>query len=266
MKNQKELINRKDWDCLIILDACRYDYFKNVYSDYLKGSLKKAYSPASYTPQWLKNIFDGDYDDVVYVSGNPYVNSKGAGNFRFNHEKFYDVIDEWEDESSPRDVSKSTRVARSKYPRKKIISHFMQPHAPYFKTDGSVFGKGITVDEPSGKSIRGMIGNVLTKIFGYFIIERLRRKLFDVKSRVEKIGREYGDDFLRELYLENLRCALEEVRTISKRVPGEVVVTSDHGELLGEGEKYCHYPRSENKYLRVVPWFRVEGIVMGDKP
>lgn len=29
--NQKELIRSQEWDCLIILDACRYDFFERIY-------------------------------------------------------------------------------------------------------------------------------------------------------------------------------------------------------------------------------------------
>ncbi len=35
MKEQD--IIEEDWDNLIILDACRYDFFERVYKDYLAG-------------------------------------------------------------------------------------------------------------------------------------------------------------------------------------------------------------------------------------
>ena len=65
------------WKYLIILDACRYDYFEKVYRDYLEeGVLERVFSPASGTLQWLTLTFRGYYRDIVYVSANPYVNSK----------------------------------------------------------------------------------------------------------------------------------------------------------------------------------------------
>ena len=43
-------ILKEDWDFLIILDACRYDYFKGGYNKYIKeGNLKKAVSPGIHT-------------------------------------------------------------------------------------------------------------------------------------------------------------------------------------------------------------------------
>jgi len=43
--NNSKIINIMDekWNYLIILDACRYDYFLNNYKKYLNGKLKKEY-------------------------------------------------------------------------------------------------------------------------------------------------------------------------------------------------------------------------------
>lgn len=40
---------KKDWDVCIILDACRYDVFKEIQNDYLEGKLEKRWSPGSMT-------------------------------------------------------------------------------------------------------------------------------------------------------------------------------------------------------------------------
>jgi len=69
---QEDLIWNKSWKYLIILDACRYDYFKRLYKRYLGGWLKKVISPASETREWLMKIFRGKiYLDIVYISANP---------------------------------------------------------------------------------------------------------------------------------------------------------------------------------------------------
>jgi len=56
MIDQRELINQvvkeREW-VIIILDACRYDFFEKVYRDYLKGKLLKVRSANSTTPLWL---------------------------------------------------------------------------------------------------------------------------------------------------------------------------------------------------------------------
>ncbi|KXB07802.1 hypothetical protein AKJ55_01930 [candidate division MSBL1 archaeon SCGC-AAA382M17] len=53
MKDQKDLIEKRDWDCLILLDACRYDYFEDIHDNYFEGQLQKADSGASATGTWL---------------------------------------------------------------------------------------------------------------------------------------------------------------------------------------------------------------------
>lgn len=46
---QTELIHKGNWGILIILDACRYDYFKK-YCDILpEGHLQKLKTPATWT-------------------------------------------------------------------------------------------------------------------------------------------------------------------------------------------------------------------------
>jgi len=95
----KNLLEEK-WDFLIILDACRYDYFKDVYRNYLDGNVKKAISPALHTMDWLNKVFTGFYDDIVYISANPYINSKievtdPHGNKYKGKKHFFKIIDVW---------------------------------------------------------------------------------------------------------------------------------------------------------------------------
>lgn len=42
--SQKKLIEEIDWKYLIILDACRHDYFEKVYSNFFSGELRKVRS------------------------------------------------------------------------------------------------------------------------------------------------------------------------------------------------------------------------------
>lgn len=98
MIKQADLINSSDWNCLIILDACRYDYFERVYEKYIDGQLKKVYSEGICTRDWLQKTFENKYFvDTVYVSANPYVNSKGVDIIRFDGSKHFEkIIDVWE--------------------------------------------------------------------------------------------------------------------------------------------------------------------------
>ena len=67
------------WDIAVILDACRYDAFKDVYRRYLPpGRLEKRLG-ASDTFDWLHSVFNGNGSyDIIYVSAHPGINGKGV--------------------------------------------------------------------------------------------------------------------------------------------------------------------------------------------
>ena len=76
MIDQKQKIRSGEWDALIVLDACRYDYFADTYKKYLSGKLVKANSPASGTFKWLRSVF-GNYFDATIFGSHPVLNSLG---------------------------------------------------------------------------------------------------------------------------------------------------------------------------------------------
>jgi hypothetical protein len=39
---------------------------------------------------------------------------------------------------------------------------------------------------------------------------------------------------------------------------GTIVVTADHGDMLGEKGLYAHWPGSKEPILKEVPWFVIE--------
>ena len=72
----------EEWDNLIILDACRYDYFKEaIKKSNLKGKLEYRISKGSDTHQWLITNFTQIYDDILYITANPQVNRWCKDNF-----------------------------------------------------------------------------------------------------------------------------------------------------------------------------------------
>lgn len=276
MLKQKDLIEGEDWDCLVILDACRYDYFEKVYGDYLDGDLQKVRSIASDTPDWLTGTFkDENYNNVVYVSANPFINSKDVEFVEgFNgSEIFYKVFDAWDWKFNlnymtvlPENMGKATRLAKAKYPDKRIITHFMQPHWPYVTREPfqEAFPGPLTQawEEEKNKGPLDRVGDFFEKL-GETILGELRMRRIKDSLNLrrpdpeELMAQKYGNDFLHEAYEENLRSALGEVVKITERIPGQVMVTSDHGEFLGEDGIYSHHSWSDSPILREVPWLEV---------
>lgn len=271
----------EDWDHLILLDACRYDYFEKIYDDYFEGELKKVLSPASDTEEWINTVFEEKYDDIVYVSANPLINSRGVeGEFQkwkpFKaHEHFYRVIDVWdwgwdkELEMIPPDkVNEATVRAKEKFSNKKLIVHYMQPHTPYYTTTeesndegtGFIASLGATIGRFMGRQIRKLIGENLEKIFGRTgTLWRIREILGQRPITAEEVAIRSGNDVLHELYEKNLRHVAVYARELVNYLSGKIVITTDHGELLGENGEYDHRPEYYTPQLVEVPWLELEG-------
>lgn len=264
----------KDWNNLVILDACRYDYFKEVYSDYLGGTLEKVISPAFETTQWLTETFGRKkHKDIVYISANPYVNSYGVEADRFDARgKFYKTIDVWNwgwDEElktvHPKTVTRAARRARALYPGKRLVVHYMQPHYPFI-TLGPVRGLIVPNERSSetGKmvsAIRRRISILIQRHLGprvFYLFGELGRSMGLAHSHpVEVIAQKYGNNTLQRAYRENLEIALEQVSKLVEALPGKTVISADHGYLLGENGEYAQESLKSPHLLFEVPWFEV---------
>ena len=128
----------EEWDHLIVLDGCRYDYFSRLHGVHMDGKLERALSVGSNTEEWRDNSFPEEYEDVVYVSANPYINSRiEVGGFS-GSEHFLDVMDVWDwgwdltlGTVHPDAVNHAAREALMQYPGERLIIHYLQPHCPY---------------------------------------------------------------------------------------------------------------------------------------
>ncbi|ALM76150.1 hypothetical protein TBCH5v1_2253 [Thermococcus barophilus] len=277
---QTPLILRKDWDILIILDACRYDYFRDLNSKYFPNAVPmKVISPASNTYEWAKKVLEPHiWSDVVYVSANPWINSKIPVKDLDVRGKFFRIYDawlyNWDDKKNTVWPDELTDVAIrliNKYKDKKFIIHYIQPHAPYLSLD---------IEQSSPFPLTGGdIGNkktTLQRLEDFVVYKLLPRPLFKafLKWRYSKglpIG---GPEFVafanlsldewREAYMKNLEIALRSVRKLISRFNYKnVIITADHGELLGDrfwfGYKVGHPAFVYYKELVEVPWLEVKG-------
>jgi len=134
LENSSTLITDEDWDTLLILDACRYDLFSETLAENpLPGTLEQRTSVETGTPGFLAETFgDETYHDVVYVTGNPYVSTDlDSGQFHAVDEVWRDGWDDDLQTVRPETMRERTLDAVASYPNKRVISHFLQPHAPF---------------------------------------------------------------------------------------------------------------------------------------
>ena len=291
---QECLIRNGDWDYLIVLDACRFDFFERQVNDFFHGELLKTISAGSCTLDWCKNTFDEiEFSDVVYVSSNPFINSKKElKGFKASKvfKKVIDVwLDDWDDNLGTVHPSKVTEAAEKTLRNnpEKMIIHYLQPHEPYlfdkYKTPGFaepspemnkylslVSNSGIEKSFPKiiscARKINPRIRAKIKTLYLYYL-QFLGRPPF---SPLDDIRRRFSVEGLRDAYSLNLSIVLEEACTLYNMItahsPGaRVVITSDHGEILGEGREYGHVCGRNADILLKIPWFKVEKVQYGSK-
>jgi len=272
-------IVEQPWDCLIILDACRYDYFERTWNTYLKGQLEKRVSIGSSTNEWRDKSFPGFYDDIVYISANPQICDKSAVYGYTAGEHFGKVCEVWRDHWDgeigtvrPETVTRVALEIIRRTPNKRFVVHYLQPHAPYLSLsaeargylNGDVNTVRRLVGAETGRAMN-RAGNRLLKYVskafrGAGILpnhpEWMVRKLLRIPARapLESAWRTTGRQGLRRAYAENLDAVLKDVAELVRHLSGGIVVTSDHGELLGERGCYGHPTGSDHRILREVPW------------
>jgi len=274
MKGQKKLILERNWDVLIILDDCRYDYFEEEYGKYLSGGLEPIMSADFQTQNFFEEVFVGeDFHDTIVVSANPHVNSKGIGAFGADplhaDNIFWKVFDVWEsgwDDNlgvvPPKPVTEEALKRKRLHIPQRTIVWYLQPHEPYLPLLDSKEN-----DNNNGRSLKGRLfsfvrNGLLGNCVGDFYTKIPRKARFSIRDLLgfaprlpQEVAQRKGIDTLRSAYRENLRIVLEEVSNLVSelRDDGSIVLTSDHGEALGENGEIGH------KQMEV-PWLEVDGV------
>lgn len=233
-------VTDEDWDNLIVLDACRADLFEDVLGEEPFDEYRRVTSKASATSEWTKKNFAGrELGDIVYVSGNPYTSKFAANSFR-------ELIEVWRTEFNtelgtvlPEPLIKAAVRAVDRYPRKRLITHFMQPHHPFITRPDVRFDGWSAVDEDGD-----IVVNHNTQMTPWTALE---------KGLIDR-------DTVWSAYRENLETVIEDVLAFAKKLPGRTVITSDHGNAFGERLRpipirvYGHPANANTKSLKTVPW------------
>lgn len=234
-----------DWDVLVVLDGCRNDLFAETVDTEEYDSYRRVYSRASQTEEWLRVSFPDTYGEFVYVGGNPMVSLHKPEVWHRLYESWRDGFDESLNTIAAPSVTEDALEARDEYPNKRLIVHYMQPHYPFVGYPELQFSKfdefhelGVQLDgDDRANSVWDALGKGLV---------------------------EY--DEVWEGYRANLEYVVDEVDRLLEELPGErIVVTSDHGNLLGERlwpiplREYGHPPGLRTSGLIEVPWAVREG-------
>lgn len=237
--SQKHMINSTPWDILVVLDACRYDYFLQEYSQFFDETPLRVWSSGDGTIQWFKRTWTRRHPGLVYFAANPTLRSGLSPRLPgWNPlDCFDEVVELWRTHWNKYTVFPEvvTDVFTKRGQPIPAVLHFNQPHYPY-------------------------LGE--TK---FWIPEELMDKYKDNKgayplARNKWIIENNLIPDLQKSYRENLRIVLKEVWQLTENLSDlRIIITSDHGEWLGERGLFFHTDGNVNDpILRNVPWLTLD--------
>jgi len=242
IRHQHDLLNKildEDKFLLIILDACRYDIFVYVYKRFFKGYLIPVRSYGAFLPRWVPKLFkDPRWHGTRIFRAKLYIKPHDLSIKNLIKRKDIEIF---EIEPPRGELTVHPRVLVDfvlKIGLKgKDVVWFMQPHYPWLA-------------HPD------LSRRVLKEVMLYEFLPGT----LAMKSLNKKISRRE----IIKAYAANLIITLREVRRLieiyRETFDGIIVITSDHGEMLGDYGLYFHHPSYNLPQLIVVPWLEIADI------
>ncbi len=238
---------QEDWDNLIILDACRFDVFKD--NNILKGNLKAIESVGPCTPQWIKGTFINNLDkcsDIVYYAGCPYAADRffkkllGKNPFHKVYELFINLWHPIYKTVLPQDMNRVVVNTSDQFKNKKKIIHYIQPHHPFISKPEWI------LESWSGKRNEALGGDYKHEKCVWTLLKE------------RKISKEDA----WEAYVENFKIVIKEVELLLPYLKGKTIITADHGNGFMEkwnGMNILAHPNGVfAPILLNVPYFEVD--------
>jgi hypothetical protein len=231
--NRTNVFN-KEWDVLVVLDACRLDIMESIADEYnFVRKVDSIESVGSASAEWLEKTFTEEHAEEVAKTS--YVTANVKSNSHLQKELLGSVDEVWRyawDEDigtvPPRPVTdQAIRMWRTS-DHARMVVHYMQPHFP-----------SVTRPDLGSAQERTLDGGAWRTTSVWDDLRMGKRDL----------------DTVWEGYLDNLRAVLDEVKILLESISAStVVLTSDHGNAAGEWGFYDHPGYHPLSVLRVVPW------------
>lgn len=249
----------RDWDVLVILDACRVDLMASVIGEYeqLPDEVGSVWSQAACSIDWIEKTFNqhpSQLEDCAYITANPFAqhDAPHAKSADLDHEAFADLRllyqTEWREiggiETVPPEWVTNHAIDawrnRGQTGAERMIVHYMQPHEPYITRPE--WSQIVEDDNP--------------------VLKNLVEDGYTANTSPWKAMVQEGPVSVEEfwpVYQDNLRWVLEDTsRRLLPNLDGQVVLSADHGNGLGEYGEWHHPPDAFSPYIRKVPWVEIK--------
>ncbi len=227
----------REWDVLVVLDACRADVLRAVAAGtdlFAAGGVDALRSVGSCSSEWLENTFAGHPEtaETAMVTGNTWTD-------RYLDADALAVLDEvwkyaWDDAlgTVPATAVTDRAIATARAgDHDRLIVHYMQPHHPFVADP---------IDGDAGMARTGSHSSATNPW---------------VMLRQGELSAERA----WAAYEATLRDVLSAVETLVADVAGTVAITADHGNLFGEWGLYGHPMHTPVPAVLTVPWVETTG-------
>jgi len=230
-----ENVYDREWDVLVVLDACRADLLRSVAADVsFLDAVETVRSVGSSSSEWLENTFGGRAETgrTAMITGNTWTDRYlDAGNFAALDEVWKYAWDDDLGTVPPAAITdRAIALDRDRDPDWLVV-HYMQPHHPFVP------------DPIAGDDGMARTGSHSNDANPWVLLRR----------------GEVTTERVRSAYRANLGYVLPEVRTLVENVTGRVAITADHGNLFGEWGLYGHPMHTPVPALLAVPWAETDG-------
>jgi len=238
----------EEWDVLLVVDGCRLDLFEEAVRDgafsFERG--ESIWSLDSMTRAWMQKTFVESYAAKIerthYICGNPFSSEAIDGERLASLDEAWRY--HWDDEAGtihPRPLTDRAIAhgrERGRHESERLLVHYMQPHWPFLRAPETSAGQGLDIEGIVGESEQYQAWeNDPNDVW-----ERLRRGTV-------------SEEEVWAGYLDNLRLVLRDVELLLENYDADrVVITSDHGNAMGEWGIYGHPLHMPLAVLRRVPW------------
>lgn len=252
-----ESIWSKDWDVLLVLDACRTDHMYEVAPDSWlperNASRQTRWSEASCSRTWISRAIAGatpdDKQTLAYLTGNPFSGQSHphTDGIPLCAEEYAELWEGWRYHwgAGPHNVPTmppdpitdhviDTWRNRAEKGVDRLIAHYMQPHYPFINRPGT---------GPDGHTQLETWGNPDST------------GIFD-QLRLGEIGQEEIDTAFRE----NTAWILDQIEPIAENVDAKIAISADHGNGFGKLGAFGHVEGELAPAVRRVPWVEFDAV------
>jgi len=229
---------------LIWFDGGRYDFFEQLYEEYLTGNLQRCYNGGyGYTGDWtqahlrfdvgdrglfshvpLRGFDDAEYDGRRYFAKAPDVDASVSVHERLAELGYRERTTDEDLIVAPDKVNNCVRQYKSGL--NGGVIRYIAPHPPF---DGL---EDLTAESTKTIETQQALAN------GELTFEELT-------------------DAYRETYRKAFRHAVE----VLPELDGEIVITADHGTCLYCGQLFHGRRLEMHDHMTHVPWFEVDGVL-----